>query len=88
MFLITGCIIMAAGIFMVRKGRGASRSLSRYEDENRLEDGTVHFKNIESSRTHGANKNLSKVITALGFFTGLFGLILIGYGLNIFTHSM
>ena len=88
MFLLTGLVILSAGIFMVRKGRARTRELGRYEDKNRLEDGSIHFSNIESERTHGANKNLSVVIAALGFFTALFGLILIGYGLNIFTHTM
>ena len=88
MFLITGLIILTAGIFMVRKGRTGTRDLARYENENRLEDGSIYFKDIESQRTHGANKNLSTVISAMGFFTAVFGLILIGYGLGIFTHTI
>jgi hypothetical protein len=40
------------------------------------------------SRTHGANKNLYRVIIIMGFFTGLFGLILIGYGLNFFIYPV
>ena len=88
MFIVTGCIILSAGIFMMITGRKKTKLLEKYELENRSSDGTVQFDSIEQSRTHGANKNLYKVIITMGFFTGLFGMILIGYGLNIFTHSM
>lgn len=88
MFLPTGCIILATGIYMVIKGRNKTNELKKYEDQNRLPDGIVQFNDIEASRTHGANRNLYKVITVMGFFTGLFGTIFIGYGLNIFTHTM
>ncbi|MBT3175703.1 MAG: hypothetical protein HOG03_05110 [Desulfobacula sp.] len=88
MFFFTGCVILATGIYMVIKGRNKNNNLKKYEDENRLADGMVYFKNIEASRTHGAKRNLYRVITVMGFFTGLFGLIFIGYGVNIFTHTM
>ena len=88
MFLLTGCIILATGIYMLIKGRNKTNDLIKYEDENRLPDGMVQFKDIKASRTHGANRNMYKVITVMGFFTGLFGIIFIGYGLNIFTHTM
>ncbi len=88
MFLPTGCVILAVGIYMVIKGRNTTNALKKYENENHLLDGTVYFDDIKSSRTHGANKNLYRVITVMGFFTGIFGLIFIGYGLNIFTHAM
>ena len=88
MFIITGCIILSAGIFMVIKGRKKTKLLEKYEHEHRSSDGSIQFKNIESSRTHGANKNLYRVIIIMGFFTGLFGLILIGYGLNFFIYPV
>ena len=88
MFLLTGCIILATGLYMVIKGRNKTHDLKYYEDENRLPDGMVQFNNIEASRTHSANRNLYKVITVMGFFTGLFGIIFIVYGLIIFTHTM
>jgi uncharacterized membrane protein YfcA len=88
MFLPTGCAILAAGIYMVIIGRNKIRTLKKYEDENRLSDDTVYFSAIEAARTHEANKNLYRLIAAMGFFTGFFGLIFIGYGLKIFTHTM
>jgi len=88
MFTITGCIFLSAGIFMIIKGRKKNKLLEKYEQENRSSDGLVQFDNIESSRTHGANKNLYRVIIIMGFFTGLFGLILIGYGVNFFIHTV
>ena len=88
MFFFTGCLILAIGIYMVIKGRNKNNNLKKYEDENRLADGMVYFNNIEAERTHGANRNLYRVITVMGFFTGFFGLIFIGYGLSIFTHTM
>jgi hypothetical protein len=86
MFIPTGSVIVALGIYMITRGRKNMRRLKKYEQENRSSDGTVQFDDIESQRTHGANKNLCKVIMALGFFAGVFGLIFIGYGLDIFTH--
>ncbi|MCP3871959.1 MAG: hypothetical protein GY699_02245 [Desulfobacteraceae bacterium] len=83
---VTGCIFLSAGIFMVIKGRKKTKLLEKYEQENRSSDGTIQFDNIELSRTHGANKNLYRVIVAMGFSTGLFGVILIGYGVNLFTY--
>ncbi len=88
MFLPTGCVILAVGIFMVIKGRNKTNELKKYENENLRSDGTVYFDDIQASRTHGANRNLYRVIMAMGFFTGIFGLILMGYGLNIFTHAV
>ncbi len=86
MFIITGCIFLSAGIFMVIKDRQKTKLLEKYEQENQSSDGSIQFDNIELSRTHGANKNLYRVIIIMGFFTGLFGLILIGYGLNFFIY--
>jgi len=88
MFLPTGCIILAAGIYMLIRGRNKTNDLKKYENENLLSDGTVYFDDIKASRTHGANKNFYRVLTVMGFFTGIFGLIFISYGLNIFTHAM
>jgi hypothetical protein len=88
MFIITGCIFLSAGIFMVIKGRKKTKLLEKYEQENRSSDGSIQFDSIELSRTHGANKNLYRVIIIMGFFTGLFGLILIGYGLNFFIYPV
>jgi len=87
MFLITGVIILSAGIFMVITGFKKTKLLEKYEQENRSLDGSIQFDNIESSRTHGANKNLYRVIIIMGFFTGIFGLILIGYGVNFFIYT-
>jgi hypothetical protein len=86
MYIITGCIFLSAGIFMVIKGRKKTKLLKKYEQENRSSDGSIQFNSIELSRTHGANKNLYRVIIIMGFFTGLFGLILIGYGLDFFIY--
>jgi len=88
MFIITGCIFLSAGIFMVIKGRQKTKLLEKYEQENRSSDGSIQFNSIELSRTHGANRNLYRVIIIMGFFTGLFGLILIGYGLNFFIYPV
>lgn len=73
---------------MFIKGRNNTNDLKKYEEENLLSDGTVYFADIRASRIHSSNRNLFRVITALGFFTGFFGLIFIGYGLNIFTDTM
>ena len=85
-FLIVGSIILAIGIFMVIKGRKETSTLKTYEFENRSSDGEVHFNTLESSRIHGANKALYLVITVFGFFTGVFGVILLGYGFGVFQH--
>jgi preprotein translocase subunit SecG len=84
MFLITGCIILSLGIFMVFRGRKKNQLLKKYEQANRSSDGSIQFGSIQLSRTHGANKNLNRVITIMGVFTALFGLIFIGYGLDFF----
>jgi hypothetical protein len=84
MFIVTGCIILSAGILMFIIGRKKTKLLEKYEQEHKSSDGSIQFDNIVLSRTHGANKNLYRVIIVMGFFTGLFGLILIGYGLNFF----
>ena len=73
-------------MFMVIKGRKKTKLLEKYEQENRSLDGSIQFNSIELSRTHGANRNLYRVIIIMGFFTGLFGLILIGYGLDFFIY--
>ena len=86
MFIITGCIFLSAGMFMMIKGRKRNKLLEKYEQENQSSDGSIQFDSIELSRTHGANKNLYRVIIIMGFFTGLFGLILIGYGVNFFIY--
>ncbi len=88
MFTITGCIFLSAGIFMVIKGFKKTKLLKRYEQENRSSDGSIQFDSMALSRTHGANKNLYRVIIIMGFFTGLFGLILMGYGLNFFIYPV
>jgi hypothetical protein len=84
--IITGCIILSAGIFMFTAGRKKAKLLEKYEQENKSSDGIVQFDSIELSRTHGANKNLCTVIIIMGFFTGLFGAILLGYGFNLFPY--
>lgn len=84
--IVTGCVILSAGIFMFITGRKKNKRLKKYEQENRSSDGTILFDTIGLSRTHGAQKNLCKVIIVMGFFTGLFGMTLIGYGLNLFTY--
>ena len=87
MFIATGCIILSAGMFMIIKGRKKNKLLEKYEQENQSSDGSIQFDSIELSRTHGANKNLYRVIIIMGFFTVLFGLILIGYGVNFFIYT-
>ena len=84
MFFVTGCIILSAGIFMVIKSRKKTKLLEKYEQENRSSDGSIQFDSIQLSRTHGADKNLYRVIIIMGVFTGLFGLIFMGYGLIFF----
>ena len=84
--VITGCIILSAGVYMFLKGRNKTRLLKQYEQENRAPDGTVEFDDIASSRTHMANTNLARVITIMGFFTALFGLSLLGYGFGLFAY--
>jgi len=84
--IITGLIILSAGIYMFISGQKKTKLLEKYEQENRSSDGTVHFDSLESSRTHGANKNLFRVIFVMGIFTGIFGAVLIGYGLNLFSY--
>lgn len=88
MFIITGCIFLSAGMFMVIKGLKKTKLLEKYEQENRSSDGSIQFDSIDLSRTHGANRNLYRVIFIMGFFTGLFGLILMGYGLNFFIYPV
>jgi len=83
-FIITGCVIFSASVYLVRKSQKNIKSLEEYEQKNRAPDGTVNFSSIQQSRTHGANRHLLKVILMVGYFIGLFGLILIGYGLNLF----
>ena len=39
MFLPTGCIILAAGIYMLIRGRNKTNDLKKYENENLLSDG-------------------------------------------------
>ena len=85
MFIITGCVFVSAGIFMVIMGRKKTKLLKKYEQENLSSDGSIQFDSIELSRTHGADKNLYRVIIIMGFFTGFFGLIFIGTGLNFLT---
>ena len=85
--IITGCIILLAGICIFITGRKKSKLLEKYEQEHRASDGTVKFDSTASSLTHGANKNLYRVITIMGFFTGFFGMIFIGYGLYFFTYT-
>ena len=84
--VITGCVILSAGIYMFTKGRNTTNRLKKYEKENRDPEGTIQFDNLASSRTHMANKNLARVITVMGFFTALFGLSLLGYGLGLFAY--
>lgn len=84
--LLTGCVILYAGIYMYRKGRKKTGQLRQYEKDNRNPDGSIYFDNISLSRSHGASKNLSTVITIMGFFTAVFGIILIAYGLNIISY--
>jgi hypothetical protein len=84
--IITGLVILAGGIFLFTKGRGNARRLGRYEDDNRMNDGNIYFDSIEDSRTHGADRNLARVMSIMGFLTALFGLILLGYGFNLFSY--
>lgn len=63
------------------KGSKRYRRLEKYEQKNRTPDGEILFKSRADLRSHGAEKNLSKVIVIMGFFTGVSGMIFIGYGL-------
>lgn len=81
--LLVGTIILAISIFMVLTARKKTTSLNKYELENRSPDGEVKFDSLESSRIHAANKGLYKVITVIGFFVGLLGVIILATGVGL-----
>ncbi|RUM44865.1 MAG: hypothetical protein DSY80_03945 [Desulfocapsa sp.] len=82
--LLLGSIFVGISVFMVLKSKKKMAILKKYELNNRSEDGTVQFENIDLSRAHTADKGLYTVIGIFGFFVGVFGAILVmtGFGLG------
>ena len=78
--LLLGSILVAISIFMVIKARKKTTALKKYEHDNRSADGVVEFANIELSRCHAADKGLYTVMTIVGFFVGVFGVMLLAAG--------
>ena len=65
---------------MVIKAREKTNTLKKYERENRSADGVVKFASIDLSRAHTADKGLYTVVGIVGFFIGVFGLLLLVAG--------
>jgi hypothetical protein len=80
--LLLGSILVAISIFMVIKARKKMNALKKYEFENRSADGVVEFASIDLSRTHAADKGLYTVLGIVGFFVGVFGVVLLVAGVN------
>ncbi len=80
--LLLGSILVAISIFMIIKARKKTGALKKYELENRSADGVVEFANIDLSRSHAADKGLYTVMTTVGFFVGVFGVMLLVAGFN------
>jgi hypothetical protein len=80
--LLLGSIFVSLGIFMVMKARKKMTALKKYEFENRTTDGVVEFASIDLSRAHAADKGLYTVMGIVGFFVGLFGVVLLVAGVN------
>jgi hypothetical protein len=68
---------------MVIKARKKKAILKAYERENRSADGVVEFANIDLSRAHTADNGLYTVMGIVGFFVGVFGVMLLVAGLNL-----
>ena len=81
--ILLGTILVVISIFMVIKARKKKAILKAYELENRSADGVVEFANIDLSRAHEADKGLYTVIGIVGFFVGVFGVMLLVAGLNL-----
>ena len=81
--LLLGSILVAISIFTVTKARSKTTALKKYEFENRSADGIVKFANIELSRAHAADKGLYTVLGIVGFFVGVFGVVLLVVGFNL-----
>ncbi len=80
--LLLGSILVAISIFMVTKARSKTIALKKYEFENRSADGVVEFASIDLSRAHAADKGLYTVLGIVGFFVGVFGVVLLVAGFN------
>ena len=81
--LLLGSILVAISIFMVIKARKKMTALKKYEFENRSADGVVEFASIDLSRAHAADKGLYTVLGIVGFFVGIFGVLLLVAGVNV-----
>ena len=81
--LLLGSILVAISIFMVTKARSKMTALKKYEFENRSADGVVEFASIDLSRAHAADKGLYTVLGIVGFFVGVFGVVLLVAGFNL-----
>jgi hypothetical protein len=80
--LLLGNILVVISIFMVIKARKKTTALKEYELENRSVDGIVEFASIDLSRAHAADKGLYTVISIVGFFVGILGVVLLVAGFN------
>ncbi len=80
--LLLGSILIAISIFMVITARKKTAALKKYELENRSSDGVVEFASIDLSRTHTADKGLYTVLGIVGFFVGVFGILLLVAGVK------
>ncbi|MCF6238158.1 MAG: hypothetical protein L3J79_04980 [Candidatus Marinimicrobia bacterium] len=81
--LLLGSILVAISIFMVTKARSKTTALKKYEFENRSADGVVEFASIDLSRSHAADKGLYTVLGIVGFFMGVFGVVLLVAGFKL-----
>ncbi len=81
--LLLGSILVAISIFMGITARKKMTALKKYEFENRSADGIVEFASIDLSREHTADKGLYAVLEMIGFFVGLFGVVLFVAGFNL-----
>ncbi len=80
--LLLGSTLVAISIFMVIKARKKMTALKEYECENRSADGIVEFASIDLSRAHAADKGLYTVLGIVGFFVGIFGVVLFVAGVK------
>ena len=81
--LLLGSILVVISIFMVIKARKKTTALKEYEFENRSPDGVVEFASIDLSRAHAADKGLYTVLGIVGFFVGIFGMVLLVAGFDL-----
>ena len=81
--ILLGSILVVVSILAVTNVRKKMTALKRYELDNRSPDGIVEFENIDISRAHTADKGLYTVLSIVGFFVGVFGIVLLIEGINL-----